>query len=185
VSERPALDIGHANSTQLAGALPDEVFQSSEFQTSATSSNHGNPTAECQQEESPESVLVKYLSQYGGGSKIVHDLYCAYSETTAAYNAFLAMVASNYADDKGEAPPLDPIEHENRALREIAEQLSRSPAAPPSNTMLAVALLANLRDVREEYDLVEWHWDALRNMVEINGGIHRLRMHQSLHTFFF
>ena len=49
--------------------------------------------------------------------------------------------------------------------------------------MVAVAMLANLRECRHETDLVDCHWSALKQMVGINGGINRLRVHRDLYAF--
>ncbi|KPI34374.1 putative esterase/lipase [Cyphellophora attinorum] len=130
-----------------------------------------------------EEILIQYYLQYGGGSKLPQQFLRAYRETPATFNAFLALMSNNFTDEEGQAAPIDSAELENKALREVSAQISHSPSAPASSTMLAVAVLANLRECRHEYELVDCHWNALRRMIEINGGINRLRMHQDLYTF--
>ncbi|KIX04803.1 uncharacterized protein Z518_05674 [Rhinocladiella mackenziei CBS 650.93] len=49
--------------------------------------------------------------------------------------------------------------------------------------MLAVALLANLKEYREDRDLAGWHWNGLRKMIAINGGIQALRNFEDLHAY--
>lgn len=93
------------------------------------------------------------------------------------------MMAMNYSDEQGQPPLLDVAELENRALQEVSAQISHSPTAPACSTMVAVAVLANLRECRQEHDLVDCHWSAIRQMIEINGGINRLRMHPDLYDF--
>lgn len=62
-------------------------------------------------------------------------------------------------------------------------QISHSPTVPAYSTMVTVAMLANLRECRHEIDLVNCHWNALKQMVNINGGVNHLRMHQDLYAF--
>lgn len=109
----------------------------------------------------------------------------AYRESTATFSAFLAIVATNYSDETSDVLPIDVTELENTALRDVANQLARSPTAPASSTMLTVAILANLRHCRREDDLVKWHWNGLKQMVDINGGAQRLRVQEDLYAFFF
>ena len=72
---------------------------------------------------------------------------------------------------------------ENKALKEVSAQLSQSPTVPACSTMMTVAMLASLSECLSQSDLVESHWRALQRMVDINGGINRLRMHQDLYSF--
>ncbi len=116
---------------------------------------------------------------------MTNDFYCAYRETPAAFSAFLATVATSYSEENTGSEPINTAELENQALREVTHQLSRSPTAPASSVMLTVALLANLRECRHEHDLVKWHWNGLKQMVNINGGVQRLRLHQDLYAYFF
>lgn len=121
--------------------------------------------------------------QYGGGSDVPHHLLRTYRETTGTFSAFLAMIATNYSDERGRSPPLDIAELENKALQEVSTQIAHSPTIPASSTMVTVAMLANIRESRQELDLVDCHWSALKKMVDINGGMNRLRMHQDLFAF--
>jgi hypothetical protein len=130
-----------------------------------------------------EAILVQYYLQSSGGSSFTRDLFKAYGETTGSYHAFLALIATKYSVDKGESLPVYPTEMENLALREVANQLSRSPSAPATHTMLTVAMLANYRELRQEHELVKCHWSALRQMIGINGGVQRLRTDQALYNF--
>ena len=168
-------------STEYSHVSPGEVFASAPFQQAASLPVSAANGAD----DSPESVLVQYYLQNGGASKVTHELYRAYCETTATYSAFLAMIATSYANEKGRASPVDPTELENLAMREVSGQLSQSPTAPSTNTILAVALLANLREIRGERDLVQVHWDALRQMITISGGVNKFRVQQTLYTSFF
>jgi hypothetical protein len=112
----------------------------------------------------------------------VYHLYC---QTVATYSAFLAVIATNYVKEKGISPPLDPVELENLAIREVNTHLSKSSGVPNESTMLAVAVLADLREYRNEHDKVQLHWDALRHMIYINGGLEVLRRSTSLCALFF
>ncbi|RVX66503.1 hypothetical protein B0A52_09788 [Exophiala mesophila] len=176
-----------SESTSIPASSRDDSVYSRHEAASVVADIRSPPieSAKGEATEAPEAMLFHYYLQYGGGSQVTHDLYRAYCETTATYSAFLAMVASNYSDENGEPPPLDPVELESLALRDVADQLSRSPKAPPCNTMLAVALLANYQAFRNANEVVHCHWNALHEMININGGIERFRMNQNLYTLFF
>lgn len=49
--------------------------------------------------------------------------------------------------------------------------------------MMAVAMLASLCECLHQTDMVDSHWSALQQMVDINGGICRLRTHRDLYSF--
>lgn len=175
--------VPRSETTSISASSRDGSFASG--QDASTAVADASSSTQSGKGDSPEAMLFHYYLQYGGGSPVAHDLYRAYCETTATYSAFLATVASNYSDENGEPPPLDPVELETLALRDVADQLSRSPKAPPCNTMLAVALLANYQTFRNANEVVHCHWNALRQMININGGIERFRMNQNLYTLFF
>ncbi|RVX67919.1 hypothetical protein B0A52_08524 [Exophiala mesophila] len=130
-----------------------------------------------------EEILVRHYLQYAGGSQITHQLLRVYRDTAGTFSAFLAIIAANYADENDAKPLLSIAEMENKALKEVSAQLSQSPTVPACSTMMTVAMLASLSECLSQSDLVESHWRALQRMVDINGGINRLRMHQDLYSF--
>lgn len=121
--------------------------------------------------------------RYGGGSHVPQELLRGCRETTGTFSAFLAIIATYYSVEHGQIPPLDTAELENKALQEVSAQIANSPTVPAGSTMVTVGLLANLRECRHEFDLADTHWSALKQMVDINGGVNRLRMHQHMYAF--
>lgn len=121
----------------------------------------------------------------GGGSEIPRKLLPYFKISAASFSAFLAISSSRYGDKRSDRSQLDAHEKEVQALGELAKQITLSPAAPTTGTMLAVALLANLQELRNEPDLAEWHWTGLKRMVDMNGGLDHLEMDEGVHTFFF
>lgn len=88
------------------------------------------------------------------------------------------MAATRLSDEQGRNPLLDTTELENQAMHGVSQQISQSPAAPASSTILTVALLANLRE-----GYLVHHWKALLEMVRLHGGLPGLRSHGDLYTF--
>lgn len=82
-------------------------------------------------------------------------------------------------------PLIDAPEKGIRALQAITKQIDLSPTTPTAGTMLAVALLTNLQEYRGEASVAIRHWKGLKSMVEVSGGVHRLRMWEELHNFLF
>lgn len=119
------------------------------------------------------------------GCGITQSWLQCFRTSEASFNAFLALSSMRFSHERGVKPLVDAPEKEIRALQAIAKQIDASPTTPTAGTMLAVALLANLQEYRGETTVAARHWKGLKSMVEVGGGVHRLRLWEELHNFLF
>ena len=80
---------------------------------------------------------------------------------------------------------MDSDELERYALREVSKKVSFSFSELEYGTVLTVALLACVKEIRGERALAAWHWNALKQMISLSGGVFRLRAHEKLHALLF
>lgn len=118
-------------------------------------------------------------------SKVSYEFLQCFRQSSASFSAFLALSAWYYTLEKGIKSPLDSDELEGQALKEVTSNISLSPSGQGCGIIMAVALLANLKECRGENSLAEWHWNGLKQMINIRGGILRLRMYEGLHAYLF
>lgn len=121
----------------------------------------------------------------GHGSDVPHKWLQCFKTSAASFNAFLAISSSHFPQERGTQSFINTREKEVQALREIGKQIALSPSAPTGGTMLGVALLANLQELRHEYLLSKFHWGGLKRMIDVNGGPRSLRSQEGLYTFLF
>lgn len=119
------------------------------------------------------------------GCGITQSWLQCFRTSEASFNAFLAVSSFRFSHERGVKPLADAAEKEIQALQAIAKQIDVSPATPTAGTMLAVALLANLQEYRGETTVAIRHWRGLKSMVEVGGGVRRLRIWEELHNFLF
>jgi hypothetical protein len=119
------------------------------------------------------------------GCGITQNWLQCFRTSEASFNAFLAISSLRFSNERGIKPLADAPEKEIQALQAIAKQIGLSPTTPTAGTMLAVALLTNLQEYRGETLVAIRHWKGLRSMVEVSGGVHRLRIWEELHNFLF
>ena len=121
----------------------------------------------------------------GQGSDVPQKWLQCFKMSAASFNAFLAISSSHFPQERGARSSINSREKEVQALREIGKQIALSPSAPTGGTMLGVALLANLQELRHEYLLSKFHWSGLKRMIDVNGGPRSLRTQEGLYTFLF
>lgn len=81
--------------------------------------------------------------------------------------------------------PVDTDELESFAVQEVSKKISFSSSELEYGTMLTVALLASMKEIREERAVANWHWNALKQMISLSGGVFCLRTHEELHALLF
>lgn len=97
----------------------------------------------------------------------------------------MANEALDFTYERGRLSPLSAVEFEQLALQEVSKQISSAPSEPGYGTILAAALLANHKELKEEHALAEWHWNGLKRMISLRGGVYCLRTHEELHALLF
>ncbi|KIV94182.1 hypothetical protein PV10_01971 [Exophiala mesophila] len=134
---------------------------------------------------SSEDDLIHWYMLEGQGSDVPQKWLQCFKTSAASFNAFLAISSSHFPQERGARSSINSREKEVQALREIGKQIALSPSAPTGGTMLGVALLANLQELRHEYLLSKFHWSGLKRMIDVNGGPRSLRTQEGLFTFLF
>ncbi|KAL2405770.1 hypothetical protein ABEF95_000999 [Exophiala dermatitidis] len=139
----------------------------------------------CEPLQDPVDHLIRKFIHRCRRSRAAEEFLSCYRLCSAAFSAFLANETLVSTYERGTASSLSAVELEQYALQQVSQQISVSPSEPEYGTILAAALLANHKELKEEHAFADWHWNALKRMISLRGGVYCLRAHEELHALLF
>lgn len=117
-----------------------------------------------------------------GRSLFPRELLACYWQDAASFKAFLAHAATLFSLETGLLPPLNIEELMYIAVRDIRKRISDFKQSETNGTVLAVTILANVEEGRNQRENAEWHWRGLKRLLRQKGDFSLLLSNRELHT---